>query len=89
LGIADDDAFAAQHDRRNWPQQKEKLAAIFAQRTRAEWCAVMEATDACFAPVLSMTEAPNHPHNRATDPMISRALGGRKMPKPDPHSAIR
>ncbi|MGJ3648713.1 CaiB/BaiF CoA transferase family protein [Sphingomonas sp. GlSt437] len=82
LGIADDDAFAAQHDRRNWPQQKEKIAAIFAQRTRAEWCAVMEATDACFAPVLSMTDAPNHPHNRARDTFIE--LGGAIQPAPCP-----
>jgi alpha-methylacyl-CoA racemase len=55
----------AQFDREQWPTFKEKLATIFRQKTRDEWCAIMENTDVCFAPVLSMTEAPTHPHNRA------------------------
>jgi alpha-methylacyl-CoA racemase len=52
----------AQMDRSQWPRLKKRLAAIFKQKTRAEWCALMEGTDVCFAPVLSMQEAPSHPH---------------------------
>jgi alpha-methylacyl-CoA racemase len=44
---------------------KEKVAAIIRGKTRDEWCAIMENTDVCFAPVLTMTEAPQHPHNVA------------------------
>jgi alpha-methylacyl-CoA racemase len=57
-----------QMDRSRWPELKERLAEIFAGRTRDEWCEVMEGTDICFAPVLSMDEATRHPHNveRAT-----------------------
>ena len=53
-----------QHDRTQWPDLKEKLAAVVAQRTRDEWCELLEGTDTCFAPVLSVKEAPHHPHNR-------------------------
>ena len=63
-GLLDDPAFDAQLDQDQWPALKERLAAIFRRRTRAEWCALLEATDACVAPVLSMAEAPHHPHNR-------------------------
>ncbi len=52
-----------QHDRAQWPALKERLAAIFRTRTRAEWCEIMEGTDVCFAPVLSIPEAVEHPHN--------------------------
>ena len=48
-----------------WPALKERLAAIFKAKTRDEWCEIMEGTDVCFAPVLSLTEAPEHPHNVA------------------------
>ncbi|MCC6849423.1 MAG: CoA transferase [Deltaproteobacteria bacterium] len=54
-----------QFDRDQWPAMKERMAAIFRAKTRDEWCAVMENTDVCFAPVLSMSEAPHHPHNVA------------------------
>ncbi len=52
-----------QNDKARWGEMKERLAAIFATRTRDEWCAVMEGTDVCFAPVLTMQEATQHPHN--------------------------
>jgi len=52
-----------QMDRSQWPAMKERFAAVFRTKTRDEWCALMEHTDACFAPVLSMAEAPQHPHN--------------------------
>ena len=53
-----------QTDRSRWPELKEKLAALVAQRTRDEWCELLEGTDTCFAPVLSLAEAPEHAHNR-------------------------
>ncbi|MCU1355670.1 MAG: CoA transferase [Acidimicrobiales bacterium] len=51
-----------QMDRSQWPALKERFAELFRQKTRDEWCALMEHTDVCFAPVLSMDEAPQHPH---------------------------
>lgn len=63
-GLAGED-LPAQFDRDRWPELKEKMAAIFRSKTRDEWCAIMEGSDVCFAPVLSMTEAPRHPHNVA------------------------
>jgi alpha-methylacyl-CoA racemase len=62
-GLDADPAFDAQMDRSCWPELKAKLAAVFKTKTRDEWCALMEYSDACFAPVLSMAEAPSHPHN--------------------------
>ncbi len=81
-GVADDPAFAAQHDRAAWPALKQRLAAIFRTRTRADWCAAMEGSDACFAPILSMTEAPGHPHNAERGTFI--AVGGQIQPAPAP-----
>jgi len=53
-----------QMDRKAWPDLKEKFAALFKAKTRDEWCKIMEGSDICFAPVLSMAEAPSHPHNQ-------------------------
>ena len=63
LGL-DGSEWDAQHDRARWPELKQKLAEVVAQRTRDEWCELLEGTDTCFAPVLSPSEAPEHPHNR-------------------------
>jgi alpha-methylacyl-CoA racemase len=52
-----------QNDKSQWPAMKERIAGIFKAKTRDEWCALMEGTDVCFAPVLSLGEAPLHPHN--------------------------
>ncbi len=52
----------AQNDRAGWQTLKDKLAAVIRAKTRDEWCAIMEHTDVCFAPVLALTEAPLHPH---------------------------
>lgn len=52
-----------QHDRAVWPSAKDRLAEVFAAKTQAEWCELMEHSDVCFAPVLSMEEATRHPHN--------------------------
>ena len=56
--------FGARMDAANWADAKDALAAVFETRTRDEWCALLEGSDACFAPVLSLFEAPQHPHNR-------------------------
>ncbi len=52
----------AQHDRARWPATKKRFAAVFRSRTRAEWCALLEGTDACLSPVLGIDESPDHPH---------------------------
>jgi alpha-methylacyl-CoA racemase len=52
-----------QMDRSKWPEMNEVLRGVFKKKTRDEWCKIMEGTDVCFAPVLSMEEAPRHPHN--------------------------
>lgn len=80
-GIADP-AFAAQMDEKKWPELKLKVAAHFKTRTRAEWCALMEGTDACFAPVLDLDEAPAHPHNRARQTFLD--IEGVMQPAPAP-----
>ena len=50
---------------KDWPAGGEALARVFRTRTRDEWCALLEGTEACFAPVLGFDEAPAHPHMRA------------------------
>ena len=59
-----------QTDRAAWPAMQERLAAIFKMKTRAEWTAIMEQTDICFAPVLRMSEALDHPHNRHRESFV-------------------
>ncbi|WP_439814651.1 CaiB/BaiF CoA transferase family protein [Zavarzinia sp. CC-PAN008] len=63
LANLDRETYKPQMDRAQWPVLKEKIAAVFKEKTRDEWCAIMENSDVCFAPVLSPFEAPNHPHN--------------------------
>ncbi|QBY55381.1 CaiB/BaiF CoA transferase family protein [Cupriavidus oxalaticus] len=65
LGLANDPRFARQWDRQRWPELHGHFAELFASRTRAEWCALLENTDVCFGPVLSPEEAAAHPHNVA------------------------
>jgi acetyl-CoA hydrolase len=67
LELADDPAYAQQFDTPSWPQQHERFAALFATRTRDEWRALLEGTDACFAPVLNPDEAAAHPHMTARE----------------------
>ncbi len=71
-----------QNDRKLWPQMREAFAAIFAKRTRDEWCALLEGSDACFAPVLSMAEAPLHAHAKAREGFIE--VDGVVQPAPAP-----
>ncbi|MGB0101195.1 MAG: CaiB/BaiF CoA-transferase family protein [Nocardioides sp.] len=81
-GLTDDPQFANQHDKANWPAMKERMASIFKEKTRDEWCAIMEHTDVCFAPVLSMAEAPEHPHNKERGTFVER--NGIVQPAPAP-----
>jgi alpha-methylacyl-CoA racemase len=76
------DFAAGQMDRSRWPLMKLRLADVFRTRTRDEWCALLEGTDACFAPVLDFDEAPQHAHNQARGTFLS--LGGVVQPAPAP-----
>ncbi|MCK6394542.1 MAG: CoA transferase [Zoogloea sp.] len=78
----DDPDFSQQWDRARWPELKTRLAAHLQTRTRDAWCALLEGSDACVAPVLDMDEAPEHPHNRARGTFIE--LGGVMQPAPAP-----
>lgn len=69
-------------ERASWPRARELLARRFAERSRAEWCALLEGTDACFAPVLSLAEAPEHDHAKARESFI--AIDGVLQPAPQP-----
>jgi alpha-methylacyl-CoA racemase len=72
----------AQGDRSQWPAMRERLAAIFKQKTRAEWVAIMQQTDICFAPVLTMSEAIKHEHNQHRDSFVE--VDGVAQPGPAP-----
>jgi crotonobetainyl-CoA:carnitine CoA-transferase CaiB-like acyl-CoA transferase len=65
LQLTDNPLFAKQWDKQSWPQGRQVMADLFASQPRQHWCDLLEGTDACFAPVLSMTEALQHPHNQA------------------------
>jgi alpha-methylacyl-CoA racemase len=71
-----------QWDRDRWPEHKERLAAVFRTRTRAEWTAILESTDACATPVLTLDEAPSHPHNVARGAFVE--IDGVVQPAPAP-----
>ncbi len=81
LGI-DDIPPAEQYARDKWPQQIVRFEAVFAGKTRAEWQSLLEGTDACFAPVLTLDEAPVHQHLRARNTFIE--VGGITQPAPAP-----
>ena len=71
-----------QWDRPQWPELRARLATVFKAKTRDEWCAIMEGSDVCFAPVLSYTEALQHPHNRARGTFVE--VDGIPQPAPAP-----
>lgn len=71
-----------QHDRSRWPAQRDRLAAIFAGRTRDEWAKDFDGVDACVTPVLSLAEAPEHPHLRARETFVE--ADGLVQPAPAP-----
>ncbi|MBV1918475.1 MAG: CoA transferase [Sphingomonadaceae bacterium] len=82
LGISDDPVFKDQNDEDSWPAMKVRLTEIFLTKTRDVWCEMLEGTDVCFAPVLSLSEAPSHPHNVARGTFIES--GGFSQPAPAP-----
>jgi alpha-methylacyl-CoA racemase len=76
------DGLPAQHDRTWWPELRKRLTAAFKTKTRDEWCRVMEGSDVCFAPVLTIAEAPQHPHARAREAYVE--VEGVLQPAPAP-----
>ncbi|HXF47513.1 MAG TPA: CaiB/BaiF CoA-transferase family protein [Burkholderiaceae bacterium] len=78
----DDEFVAKQYDVQTWPRLRARLAEIFRSRTRDAWCALLEGSDACFAPVLSMQEAPRHPHNVSRGVFVE--IDGYPQPAPAP-----
>lgn len=82
LAEIDDPDFQNQLDFAQWPQLKEKLSIVFKTKTREAWCEIMEGSDVCFAPVLSMSEAPEHPHNKRRKTFIKNE--GVLQPAPAP-----
>jgi alpha-methylacyl-CoA racemase len=81
VGIAPDE-LPEQWDPEGWPDASRRLAEVFSRRTREEWCRVLEGTDACFAPVLRMSEAPKHPHSVERDAFVT--VDGVVQPAPAP-----
>jgi alpha-methylacyl-CoA racemase len=77
-----DEELPFQMNRDEWPSLKERFTALFMSKTRDEWQSVLEGTDACAVPVLSMTEAPTHPHNVARQTFVVR--DGVTQPAPAP-----
>lgn len=81
LGIDPAD-FPPQSDAARWPEGKARLASVFATRSREEWCALLEGTDACFAPVLTVAEAQEHPQMKARQ--VYAEICGITQPMPAP-----
>jgi alpha-methylacyl-CoA racemase len=81
LGIVDGD-FEPQFDMARWPDMKAKITILFKTKTRDEWCDIFDGSDACVAPILSMKEAPKHPHNVARKSFIE--VDGHIQPGPAP-----
>lgn len=73
---------ALQYDTRQWPALKQRMADTIRQKTRAEWQSLLEGTDVCFAPVLSLTEAAYHPHNQSRGLFVD--VEGQRQPAPAP-----
>ena len=81
LGFDDVDA-ARQYQVHDWPELRARVVERFRTRTRDAWCALLEGTDACVAPVLSLAEAPGHPHHQARGNFVE--VEGRVQPAPSP-----
>ena len=85
-GLSDDPLFLDQNEPDGIETRRARLTDIFRRKTREEWRALMEGTDACFAPVLSFVEAPEHPHNKAREAFIT--LNGVVQPAPAPRFSL-
>ncbi|MBY8824332.1 CaiB/BaiF CoA transferase family protein [Sphingomonas colocasiae] len=86
LDLADDPLFAEQMNEANWTAMRGRLEALFGTRTRDEWCALMEHSDICFAPVLGMGEAPAHLQMRGRGAFVE--VGGIVQPAPAPRYSV-
>jgi alpha-methylacyl-CoA racemase len=82
LAGLDGPEFRERSDRKRWPQLRQKMQAVFKTRTRGEWCAILEGSDACFAPVLGLREASTHPHLAHRESFVE--LDGVLQPAPAP-----
>jgi alpha-methylacyl-CoA racemase len=80
--ISGDRDVADQDDRFLWPANKKSFAKIFSRKSQSEWCEILEGTDACFAPILTMSEAPSHPHYVARHSFVQH--NGTCQPAPVP-----
>ncbi len=78
----DDPEFLKQNEKESWASLRQKLEELFATKTQAQWCELLEGTDVCFAPVLNLAEAPQHPHNKARASFIE--FEGITQPAPAP-----
>ena len=81
-GLTEDGEFKRQMERGAWPNLKERITEVFKSKSRDEWCTIMEGTDVCFAPVLTIEEAPKHPHNVQRD--VFTEIEGVTQPNPSP-----
>jgi alpha-methylacyl-CoA racemase len=81
-GLTGDPDFAQQMNPAQWGPLKDRMTALILTKTRDEWCVIMDDTDICFAPVLSLREAPKHPHNVARSTFVED--GGMVQPAPAP-----
>jgi alpha-methylacyl-CoA racemase len=86
LGLSGDPGMTPHTDRTRWDYQRATFAACFRSKSRADWCALLEGTDTCFAPVLSMAEAPEHPHLKARRTYAE--LHGISQPSPNPRFSL-
>ena len=77
-----DKTFKEQSDQEAWPIKREKMEALFKTKTQQEWCGILEGTDVCFAPVLNLKEAPDHPHNKTRQTFVK--VQGVTQPAPAP-----
>lgn len=82
----DSSAWPAPHDPNCWPALRNELARQFRTRTREAWCELLEGTDACFSPVLSLAEAPNHKHNSERGTFVE--VAGVRQPAPAPRFSL-
>ena len=78
----EDKSFDEQLDQEAWPLKRQKMEAIFKTKTRNQWCEILEGTDVCFAPVLDLEEAPDHPHNKERETFVN--FEGITQPAPAP-----
>ena len=77
-----DETFKEQSDQEAWPIKREKMEALFKTKPQQEWCGILEGTDVCFAPVLNLKEAPDHPHNKTRQTFVK--VQGVTQPAPAP-----